>query len=141
MNTFTDVQGILTAFFEGLPWPVLMIDERGRVTFVNQQMRRADGERRPPDGMSLEQRHPDYFAALRGDVPWLTEQCTSVSSVVRGKTVTERISLHRLPFGACLFVTDLPDPAAALGDAQLPRLASLVFMVAGVCHELGNPLT
>ena len=45
MNTFTDVQGILTAFFEGLPWPVLMIDERGRVTFVNQQMRRADGER------------------------------------------------------------------------------------------------
>jgi signal transduction histidine kinase len=118
-----------------------MIDERGRVTFVNRQMRRADGAQRPADGMPLAQRHPDYFAALRGDVPWLTEQCTSVSRMVRDKTVTERISLHRLPFGACLFVTDLPDPAAALGDAQLARLASLGFMVAGVCHELANPLT
>ncbi len=84
--------------------------------------------------MPLQQRHPDYFAALRGDVPWLTEQSTSVSRVAGGKTVTERISVHRLPFGACLFVTALPDHAAGLGDAQLARLASLGFMVAGVTN-------
>jgi signal transduction histidine kinase len=141
MNTFTDVQAILTAFFEGLPWPVLMIDERSCVTFVNHSMRQAEGAPSPEIGTLLEKRFPDYFAALHGEVPWLTEQCVSVSRVEQGKTVTEWISLHRLPFGACLFVMAQPDSAATLGDAQLARLASLGFMVAGVCHELANPLT
>jgi signal transduction histidine kinase len=141
MNTFTDVQAILTAFFEGLPWPVLMIDERGRVTFVNHSMRQVEASPSPEVGTLLEKRFPDYFAALRGEVPWLTEQCTSVSRIAHGKTVAERISLHQLPFGACLFVMAQPDSAAALGDAQLARLASVGFMVAGVCHELANPLT
>ncbi len=140
MNSFTDLQAILSAFFESLPWPVLMIDERGCVVFLNQQMRQAESVPCAA-GTSLAQSFPDYCAALRGDVPWLTEQTASVSRVQQGKTITERISLHRLPFGACLFVTAQPDSAATLGDAQLARLASLGFMVAGVCHELANPLT
>jgi hypothetical protein len=31
-----------------------MVDERGRVLFVNQQMRRADGAQCPPNGVPLE---------------------------------------------------------------------------------------
>jgi two-component system NtrC family sensor kinase len=142
VNTFTDVQAILTAFFEGLPWPALMVDERGAVTFVNQPMRQLESAHKPVAGsLSLEQRFPAYFAALDGETPWLTEQSGTVTRRDQGVTITERISLHRLPFGACLFVVPQPESAATLGDAQLARLASLGFMVAGVCHELANPLT
>lgn len=142
MNTFTDVQAILAAFFEGLPWPALMVDERGCVIFANPPMRQLESADKPAaDNLPLAQRFPAYFSALRGEVPWLTEQSGTVTRSDHGATVTERISLHRLPFGACLFVVSQPDSAATLGDAQLARLASLGFMVAGVCHELANPLT
>src|SRR5678816_903923 len=140
MNTFTDVQAMLAAFFESLPWPVLMLDERGCVTYTNPLMR--ETEAAPgADGTLLEKRFPEYFAALRADVPWLTPQAVAVRRLHADRTVTERITLHRLPFGACLFVAVQPETAAALGDAQLARLASLGFMVAGICHELANPLT
>ena len=39
------------------------------------------------------------------------------------------------PFGRCVFL--LPEPAP---DPQMQRLASLGFMLAGVCHEVSNPL-
>ena len=40
------------------------------------------------------------------------------------------------PSGRCVFV--LPE---ALPDPQMQRLASLGFMLAGVCHEVSNPLS
>ena len=140
MNSFTDTHAILTTFFDGLPWPVLMLDEHGRVTFLNRQMRIA---RAMPDtraDMEFARAFPEYCAALNGEAPWLTTQTATVTRVEHGATVSERISLFRLPVGACLFAVTQPDATGGLGDAQLARLASLGFMVAGVCHELANPL-
>lgn len=141
MNSFTDTHGILTAFFDALPWPVLMLDEGGRVTFLNRELRRANRTPDSPADSSLAALFPEYFSALRGDIPWLTEQTANVIRSANGARIAERISLQRLPFGACLFVTVQPDNGGAAEDPQLARLASLGFMVAGVCHELANPLT
>lgn len=141
MNSFTDTHGILTAFFDALPWPVLMLDEGGRVTFLNREMRRANRTPDPAADSTFAALFPEYFSALRGDTPWLTEQTANVIRSANGAKIAERISLQRLPFGACLFVTGQPDSEGAAEDPQLARLASLGFMVAGVCHELANPLT
>jgi two-component system NtrC family sensor kinase len=141
MNTFTDTLAILTAFFDTLPWRVLMVDERGRVTFVNQAMRSAGIAPDPATGTPLDGLCPEYRAALQGKPPWLAAQSGAVTRNEHGVTVTERIALYPLPFGACLFAVAQAQPASGLGEAQLARLASLGFMVAGVCHELANPLT
>ena len=96
MNTFTDTQAILAAFFDTLPWPVLIVDERGQITSINREMQRT-GATLPVAGMPFAALFPEYCAALSGDVPWLTTQTTTVTRVDHGTTVTERISLHRLP--------------------------------------------
>ena len=142
MNAFSDVHEILIAFFDGLPWPVMTVDERGVVTFVNQEIRRSGHTLEATPDARLAAMFPEHFAALRGDVPWLTPQQAVVTRIDQGTPVVERIWLHRLPLGACLFITRQHERAAGdLGDAQIARLASLGFMVAGVCHEVANPLT
>lgn len=141
MNNLTDTHAIPAAFLDGLAWPALIIDERGAVIFINHEMRRARADPGSTADRRLAALFPEYFAALAGETPWLTAQTATVSRVDGDMTVTEHISVHRLPFGACLFAIAQPESAGSLGDAQLARLASLGFMVAGVCHELANPLT
>jgi two-component system, NtrC family, sensor kinase len=141
MNTFTDTHAILTAFFDALPWPALMLDECGHVTFINREMQRTGATLDAGADTRLAALFPEYHAALRGSPPWLAPQTATIRRTEHGAPVCERLSLHPLPFGACLFVIGQPDSADGLQDAQLARLASLGFMVAGVCHELANPLT
>lgn len=141
MNNFTEPQAILNACFDGLPWPALMVDGRGYVTFVNEAMRHARATPAAATGAPLADLFPEYYAALAGDAPWLTTQTVTACRVVHGATVKENLALHVLPFGACLFAISSPATAGGLGEIQLERLAALGFMVAGVCHELANPLT
>jgi signal transduction histidine kinase len=141
MNAFSDIGEILFSFLDALPWPALLVDERGSVTFVNKEMETRCPVHPPGSTVRrLSELFPHYCAALRGDPPWLTMQDVDVTNARTG--THERVSVRRLPLGACLIVTDQPrirdfDPSSA----QTARLAALGFMVAGVCHEVANPLT
>ena len=72
MNAFSDINEILLAFFDSLPWPVLVVDEQGVITFVNQELRATHGA--SASGHLLSAAFPACFASLHGEVPWLTPQ-------------------------------------------------------------------
>ncbi len=129
------------AVLDALPWPVILLDEDGEITHGNAALR----EIAPGDciGHRFADMFPDYCAAL-GQGPWTkpleaqTERCDGT------RLVRERLWLRPLPAGACLLVTDeahLSDLEEHAAQApQTARLASLGFMLAGVCHEISNPL-
>ncbi|MEQ1517590.1 MAG: ATP-binding protein [Usitatibacteraceae bacterium] len=133
----------LLAFAESIPWPVIVVDDSGNVAHFNNAMRATNCKLPTPGLGSLRSVFPDYFAALRGDPSWLTQQEVVVSrSVSPSLKTTERIWLRRLPKGAYLIVMDetrLQHLESA--HAQTARLASLGFMLASVSHEISNPLT
>jgi signal transduction histidine kinase len=118
-----------------------MLDEDGRVIYASREM----GVRRMGDAIlgeaSLRELFPQYYSVLRGEVPWLTPQEADITRQLPEGDVHERIWLRRMQWGACLIIVDqtqLRELESA--DAQTARLATLGFMVAGVCHEVSNPL-
>ena len=141
MTAHQSAEETLKSFFDTLPWPVLIIDERGLITFVNQASQASADKAHAVPGRLLGDAFPHYFAALQGEVPWLTPQEAVAEHTLDGADVVERVVLRPLMRGSCLFIMRLPDADRGLGDAQLARLASIGFMVAGVCHEVANPLT
>ncbi len=91
----------------------------------------------------LRERAAHYVSVLRGSTSWLTPQeAESVRTLPSGASAHERIHVRRTAWGACLTIVDQTDVRRLQTmDIQSARLAALGFMVAGVCHEVTNPLT
>lgn len=139
MNAFSDISDILASFIDGLPWPALLVSESGEVTFINHQMKAQGHLPAIQTGAHLSVVCPHFYSALQGTLPWLTPQDVDARNLQTG--AQQRISVRRLPLGACMLITERTRVEFDLGSAQTARLASLGFMVAGVCHEVSNPLT
>jgi two-component system NtrC family sensor kinase len=132
-----DLPALFEQIFSASPWPMLMIAEDGSVIAASDE---AGAQSR---GASLRDRAAQYLALLQGNVAWLTPQTVnSTRSLPAGAQVHERIHLQRTRWGSSLTIVDETE-LHQLRDAQAQtaRLAALGFMVAGVCHEVTNPLT
>jgi signal transduction histidine kinase len=129
-------------FLGSLPWPAIALDPDGRVTYANEHVKELWGlQRERMQGRHLETLLPDYVRALRGDPPWMTPQEAEISRPRDRGHVHERVWVRTIPGGAYLLIRD--ETAALESEreqAQTARLASVGFMLAGVCHEVSNPL-
>jgi C4-dicarboxylate-specific signal transduction histidine kinase len=118
------------ALLDALPVAVAVVDGRGAVVAANPAMR----ARAATAHGNFATRFPDYHAALGGDLATARE--LEVMRAAGGGAVREQLAVRQS--GTHAIVTVIDDLPGA--DPQTTRLASLGFMVAGVCHEVSNPL-
>ena len=137
------VVDVFDVIFAVTPWPALMLGHDGTLMATSEDSDVTARRLHETPLETLRGRASQYIAALRGNPSWLTPQETDTTRrLPSGAVVHERLILRRTDWGSCLIVvdqTELRNLQAA--DIQTARLASLGFMVAGVCHELSNPLT
>ena len=134
-----ELSELFDQIFSITPSPLLMLGEDGTLLAASDDGRNSHAE----VSESLRERAEHYVSLLRGTVPWLAPQVVdSVRTLASGAVVYERIHVRRASWGACLTIVDQTDlRRLQTVDAQSARLAALGFMVAGVCHEVTNPLT
>ncbi len=134
--------GLLPVFLESIPWPALALNEDGKLICLNKEMRLCCPENADLGQATLRDLLPEYYHALGGQSGWNRPQQVDVVREVPEGTVYEHIWLRGLPEGMYLLIVMDQTRMHALETmhAQTARLASLGFMVAGVCHEVSNPL-
>lgn len=142
MSGNRNLADLFAQIFSATAWPTLMLGEDGAVLGASDDAG-ADSAVDAPTDVPLRERADHYLGLLRGNVPWATPQeVDSQRTLPTGAVMYERIRLRRTAWGACLVVVDHTDlRQLQASDIQTARLASLGFMVAGVCHEVTNPLT
>ena len=126
-----------------VPWPAIALDERGEPIAFGDELTGADPVDGPPLRPGLRALWPHYrqsLGALARELrPGALEATRQDPS---GRTLHERLILRRADWGAVLFVVDQTEQRAQqASNLQTARLAALGFMIAGVSHELSNPLT
>jgi len=121
---------------EAVRVPVMLVGPHGEVLAANRALRERLGGR---VAATVRETALEYDEALAGRY----DRCAS-AEVVRyagGHAVHEIVHVAPFDVGACLTIEDRTRlTELESSHAQTTRLASLGFMVAGVCHEVSNPL-
>ncbi len=122
---------------------MLMLAEDGSILAASDESAAGAGRAFGAADAPLRSSYPHYLESLGGELPFLTPQQVDLSrTTAAGVTLHERLLLRRTAWGASLTVVDQTElQSQKLAEIQSARLASLGFMMAGVCHELTNPLT
>lgn len=124
------------------PWPAIALDARAEIIACSDE----DPSQPPMSraGERLRSRWPQYrevLAAGGADVP-VPRTVETTRRDASGRTLHEQLVLRPADWGLCLFVVDQTELRTLQTDnLQTARLAALGFMIAGVAHELSNPLT
>lgn len=136
-----DDEALLFGFVDSLPWPVIVISGEGKVIRITGELVGKTDAPASYDPLGFQTLFPEYYSVLKGTVPWLVPQEAELTRRNGERIVHENIVLRRYLTGSYLIVLDQTKMHALEGsNVQTTRLAALGFMVAGVCHEVSNPV-
>lgn len=138
MQNLSTQTKIFFPVLQALPWPAALVDEAGFVVLMNEAMEERTA--RTAERQPLADILPEHVRALRGDPPWPSQE-RLITQDRAGETVHERFWLRSIPTGAVVIVVDESRAHQLEAERmQTVRLASLGFLLAGVSHEISNPL-
>lgn len=91
----------------------------------------------------LRERASHYLAVMKeSQASAIPGEVDSVRKRGEGVEIYERLYVRQMAWGFCMTIVDQTEARQLqITDIQSARLAALGFMVAGVCHEMTNPLT